>query len=113
MKSNTNTKAKSSKKIYTKGLAPSPTKEKKSGLNIALPLVELTKDPNADKESASIKIHIENTISNENKKNYDTKSFKVIETFGYNGTSVFEMLRVIDPDIFTPYALKGPLLIEK
>ena len=56
---------------------------------------------------------IEDTVSKDDKKNYDTKSFKVIENFGYNGTSVFEMLRVIDQDIFTPYALKGPLLIEK
>ena len=45
--------------------------------------------------------------------NYETKSFKLIETFGYNGAAVVETLRTLDLEIFTPYARNGPLLVKK
>ena len=45
--------------------------------------------------------------------NYETKSFKLIETFGYNGAAMVETLHTLDLEIFTPYALNGPLLVKK
>ena len=55
----------------------------------------------------------DDTISKDYKVNHKTKSFKVIETFGYNGAVVVDTLRTLDVDILTLYALKGPLLVEK
>ena len=62
MNSNTNTKEKILKRKRTKELAPLPAGEKNSGLNTALPFFELAKDPNADKETISIKMRINDTI---------------------------------------------------
>ena len=45
--------------------------------------------------------------------NYETKSFKVIKTFGYNITAMVETLHTLNLDIFTPYALNGPLPFRK
>ena len=55
---------------------------KKSTLNPALFLVKLAKYPDDDKETGIIKMRIVNTISNDNKTNYKTKSFKVIKDLG-------------------------------
>ena len=55
----------------------------------------------------------DNTISKENKTNYDINIFKVIETFGYNGAVMVETLCALDLYIFMPYTLKVPLLIKK
>ena len=57
-------------------------------------------------------MRIGNNISRYNKMNYDTNSFKVIETFGYNGAAMVKTLCALDLDIFTLYTLKGPLLIK-
>ena len=56
---------------------------------------------------------IDDTISKDNKANYETKSFKAIETFSYNGAAEVETLHDIDLEILTLYALKGPIFIEK
>ena len=45
--------------------------------------------------------------------NYGTNSFKVIKTLGYNCADMVETLRDLDLDIFTTYALNGPLLVNK
>ena len=37
----------------------------------------------------------------------------MIETSGYNDADVVETLHIINLDIFKPYALNGPLLVEK
>ena len=47
------------------------------------------------------------------KTNYEINIFKVIENFSYNITSVVDTLLALKLDMFTPYSLKGPLLIEK
>ena len=82
MKSNTNTTEKVLKRKRTKGPAPPPAGEKISGLNPALPFIKSAKDSDADEETISIKICIGDNIYREKKANYETKSFKVIETFG-------------------------------
>ena len=53
------------------------------------------------------------TIFKDENKNDETKGFKVFETFGYNGIATVETLRALDLEIFTPYALKFPLLVKK
>ena len=58
-------------------------------------------------------MRIGNNISREDKMNYDTNSFKVIETFGYNGAAMVETLHALELEIFTPYALKGLLIPKK
>ena len=58
-------------------------------------------------------MNINDTVSKGNKVNYKTKSFKVIETFGYNGADLVKTLRAIDMDVFTQCALNFPLLAEK
>ena len=55
----------------------------------------------------------DDTVSNEDKTNYKTNIFNVIETFSYNGTAVVETPHAINLDIFTPYALNIPLLVKK
>ena len=81
MKSNTNNKAKGLKRKRTKGPDPTRAREKKSGLNPTLPFVKPSKDTDANKETVSIKMRIDDTISKDDKTNYKTKSFKEIETF--------------------------------
>ena len=112
MKSNTNIKVKSSKSKRTKVLAPPTDGEKNSRLNPALPFFEPTKDPDADKDTVSIKMCIDDTISKDNKTNYKTNSFKQIKYFCYNGTLVVETLHAIYLNVFMPYALKSLLLID-
>ena len=97
----------------TKRPDPLPAGEKNSGINTVLPFVKLAKDTNSDKENVSIKMRIDDTVSKDDKTNYETKSFNVIEIFGYNSAAVVEILCDLDLEIFTPYALKGPLLIRK
>ena len=58
-------------------------------------------------------LYINDTIYKVGMTNYETKSFKVIEIFGYNGAAIVETLSTLYLHIFTPYALKGPLLIKK
>ena len=45
---------------------------------------------------------IDDTMSKEDKTNYETKIFKVIKTLGYNGAAVIETLSALNLDIFTP-----------
>ena len=52
-------------------------------------------------------MHISDTTSKNNKTNYETKIFKVIETFAV------DKLHALNLDIFTSYALKGPFLIKE
>ena len=75
--------------------------------------VKTATDIDANKETVSIKMRINNTIYKDDKKNYETKSFKVIETFGYNIVAMVEMLHILDLDISTLYALNSPLFINK
>ena len=63
MNSNTNTKERISKSKHTKGPAPPPAGEKKSGLNPLLPFVEPAKDPDDYEETTSIKMRIDDTFS--------------------------------------------------
>ena len=113
MSSNTNTKQKGSKRKCTKGPATPPYGEKKSGLNTALRFVELAKDTDYDEETIRVKVCIDNTISKYDKTNYNTKSFKAIETFVYNGAEIVKTLCAIDLDTFTPYSLKVQFLTKK
>ena len=108
MNSNTNTKAEGSKRKCTKGPVPTPAGEKESGINTTLPFIEPTKDPDADKETVSIKMNIDYTSSKDDKINYKTKSFKVIENFGYNRAAVVKTLCDVYLEIFTAYALLMP-----
>ena len=78
----TNTKARGSRCKFTKGPAPPPSIEKKSGLNSALPFVGPEKYPDANEKTVSTKMNINDTVSKGNKVNSKTKSFEVIETFG-------------------------------
>ena len=55
---------------------------------------------------------INDTISEDDNKNRKSNSFKGIEIVGYSSAAVVEMLRALDLDIFTPYALKDLFLIE-
>ena len=75
--------------------------------------VKTATDIDANKETVSIKMRINNTIYKDDKKNYETKSFKIIETFGYNSVAMVKTLHILDLDISTIYALNGPLLIKK
>ena len=84
-----------------------------SGLNPTLPLLKPSKEPDDKKETISIKICIDDTVSKDYKTNYETNIFKAIKTFGYNGTSIVDMLCAIKLDIFTSYALNIPLLLKK
>ena len=54
----------------------------------------------------------DNTISKDDKTNYETKSFKVIEASGYDDSVVFDTILTIDLDILSMYALKGLLLTK-
>ena len=112
MNTNTNTKARGLKIKRTKRPAPPPSVDNKYGLNPALPFVEPAKDPDTNKETIRIKIIIDGTVSKEDKMNYETKSFKFIKTFGYNGAVVVETLRALGLDLFTPYLLNIPLPVE-
>ena len=58
-------------------------------------------------------MHIDDTIYKNNKTNDETKSFKAIKTFGYNGTAVFEILHDLDLDILITYDLNIPILVKK
>ena len=102
MNSNTNTKTRSSKRKCIKGLSPPPSGEKNSGLNPILLLVKLAKDLDTDEETVSIKVHINDTVFKDKNKNYETNSFNVIKTFGYNGIAVVNIIRALDLDISTP-----------
>ena len=92
MNSDTNTKSRGLKRKRTKGLSTSPSGEKRSGFNPALPLIEPAKDPNSDKETIRIKMRIDDAVPKYNKTNYETNSFNVIKTFGYNSAAVVEKL---------------------
>ena len=78
IKCNINTKAIDSKRKRTEGSDPITSRENKSGLNPNLPFVKPGKDLDADEETVSIKMCIDDTMSKEDKKNYETNSFKVI-----------------------------------
>ena len=65
MNSTTNTKARILKIKLTKIPAPSPARKKNYGLNTALPFFELAKDPDSDEDTFSIKMSIDNTVSND------------------------------------------------
>ena len=78
-----------------------------------VPFVETDKDTDTDKETVSIKMNIDYTSSKDDKINYKTKSFKVIENFGYNRAAVVKTLCDVYLEIFTAYALKCPLLTNK
>ena len=67
-----------------------------SVLNTALTFLQPAKVPDAEKETVSIKMRIDDTIYKDYKTNYETKSFKVIETFGYNIASVVKTIHAID-----------------
>ena len=56
-------------------------------------------------------MRIKDTVSKDNRTNYKTNGFKVIEIISYNGESVVEKICAIDLDIFTAYALNIPLLV--
>ena len=56
---------------------------------------------------------INNAIYKDNKKNYDTKIFKIIKTVGYNCASMVNILCDIDLYRFTPYDLKGQIITKK
>ena len=58
-------------------------------------------------------MRIDDTVSKDDKTNYETKFFQVIEIFGYNGTAVVNTLRAIELDIFTLYDLNIPIPVEK
>ena len=58
-------------------------------------------------------MHIDNTVSKDKMVKYETKSFKVINTFGHNIADVVETLCAFLLDIFTLYALNIPVLVEK
>ena len=58
-------------------------------------------------------MRIKDTVSKDDRTNYKTNGFKVIEIISYNGESVVEKICAIDLDIFTAYALNIPLLVEK
>lgn len=58
-------------------------------------------------------MRITDTIYKDNNTNYKTNSFKLIKTLGYNGASIVETLRNLDLDIFSPYAVNSPLLVDK
>ena len=47
------------------------------------------------------------------KTNYNTKSFKVIEASSYDGAVVVDNIFTLELEILTPYALKGLLLTKK
>ena len=96
----------STKSKFTKGTSPLPSREEKYGLDPTLLFAEPAKD-DADKETISIKMRIDDTISKVDKTNYETKSFKVTETFGYNGVAVLKTLRTLNLYIFMSYSPKG------
>ena len=65
MNSNPNTKARILKRKSTKVPAPFTVGEEESGINPFLSFVKLANDPNAYKETVSIKMRINNTVSKE------------------------------------------------
>ena len=73
----------------------------------------MAKDLTANEETTSIKIHIKNYIYKDDKTNYRISIFKVIKSFGYNGVAMVKMLRTLELDIFTPYALNSPLIVDE
>ena len=58
-------------------------------------------------------MRIDDTIYKDDKKNYKTKGFKVIETCGQNGAAKVKKLCALDLVILTTYALKVPLITSK
>ena len=113
MSSNNNTKARGSKSKHKTVLAPPASGENKSELSPDIPFGKLAKYPDDNEETVSIKRHISDTVSKDDKKNYETNSFKLIKTFGYSCTTVVKIICDIDLDIFILYALNSPIIVKK